>query len=350
LGHYRRSIGLLSRIVERLPDVRIDVLCEKWQVERMFDWIRSRNLWSHNIKFITGVMEPGVRWSISPELYSDGRLLVWEERLRDIPALQDADLVLSDNLAGVLSQRPDAVLIGSFLWSDVLDKAFPDNKYVREFVEHERDLLARYKPSMLCVGDIAMPGVFDRTQAIQLPWFCEGESETSYEEATEPNPVKSPVIAILGGATSSAEDPLSRVMQTLALKPELTLALPSKALSSFASKPSATVIPFNYKLSDYAQCSAVVCRPGIGTLTDCIAGNVPIIAVYEPGNSEMAHNAKRIEELGFGFNLGVNPHEDRINETIANIIQNEMNACFKKRMKTISCDGFKKAVNWLFPQ
>ena len=33
------------------------------------------------------------------------------------------DLVLSDNLVGVLSRRPDALLLGSFLWSDVLGAA-----------------------------------------------------------------------------------------------------------------------------------------------------------------------------------------------------------------------------------
>ena len=92
----------------------------------------------------------------------------------------------------------------------------------------------------------------------------------------------------------------------------------------------------------------VICRPGIGTLTDCIAGQAPIIAIYEPNNSEMAHNANRVEELGCGFDLGVNPEEDQINKTIANIIHNEINMRFKKRMEAISCDGFEKAINWLF--
>ena len=34
LGHYRRAVHVLDRLAARLPDARIDLVCERWQLER----------------------------------------------------------------------------------------------------------------------------------------------------------------------------------------------------------------------------------------------------------------------------------------------------------------------------
>src|SRR5215831_15691858 len=111
LGHYRRTVGLLSRLQERLPEARIDVICESWQRDRTSNWERGSHFWERGARLIDAVTAPGVHWSTEASTYRDGRLMAWERRLSDVRALREADLVLSDNLAGVLTVRPDACLM-----------------------------------------------------------------------------------------------------------------------------------------------------------------------------------------------------------------------------------------------
>src|SRR5690606_13010255 len=79
------------------------------------------------------------------------------------------DRVVSDNLVGALRDRADALLMGSFLWSDVL----VGSSVYQEIAHFEHKLLQEYEPIMIGVEDIAMPGVKQRTRFIGLPWFCD---------------------------------------------------------------------------------------------------------------------------------------------------------------------------------
>ena len=126
------------------------------------------------IRWHHGIMNPGVQWSSDPDPYSHDCLFSWADRLGDVPDVRDARLGLSDNLAGFLQMRPDAVLMGSFLWSDVLETAYSQNSNVRRFAEWERGLLDRFRPSMLCVGQMVMPEAAERTRVVPLPWMRSG--------------------------------------------------------------------------------------------------------------------------------------------------------------------------------
>lgn len=98
----------------------------------MAAWQRLCDLLAAGARVRSGVMAPGVGWSADASVYEDGRLRGWLRRLARVEEIAAADLVLSDNLPGVLELRADAVLSGSFLWSDVLGEAYGDHPAVAE--------------------------------------------------------------------------------------------------------------------------------------------------------------------------------------------------------------------------
>jgi hypothetical protein len=317
---------VLSRLYERVSGLAISILCEESQIERASFWERSRSFWARpGVTHISGVL-PGVRWPLS----LDGDLLRWVSALGDIEDVRRADLVLSDNLAGVLEHRPDAMLLGSFLWSDVLAAAYPDSSTAQAFVEHERALLAKHRPSMLCVGDIAMPGVLERTHAVALPWMCEHDRVTA-------TPPSRPRIMVIGGATGAADGMLARIVRALVAHGGWDVASPPHLGAPIA---------FDFGPEELASATLVVCRPGVGTITDCVAQHVPMLLVRESeSNVELSFNAKRLGELGIGRDLGTQP-EDRavviaVEETLERL------SPMRQRMATVQRNGLHSAVDEL---
>ncbi|MBA9076973.1 hypothetical protein [Rufibacter quisquiliarum] len=305
LGHFKRSVAVLSELQRQLPGVQITVACEKWQVERMQDWEVAAVFFANteNVRYLDGLVFPGVYWDKNPLNYQDRKLTEWHHRLANVQELHEADLVLSDNLSQVLLYRPDAVLLGSFLWSDILEDAYPEVPFVTEFVEEERRLLATYKPRMLCVGDIVMPGVVKQTEAIKLPWFCEVALEKEAivtERGAEESHFK---IALLGGATDSIANELQQLAQALLKNQRVELFLP-KGLVSVPKGGEKNLHVFDHSETSFSALDLIICRPGVGTLTDAICYKVPVAAVYEAGNIEMEHNATVVEQLQIGVNLG----------------------------------------------
>ena len=291
LGHYRRSVAIISRLLERGAELSsVTLVAESAGRERTTTWAPTERLCRAGAVWVEGVMAKGVIWSNDPSPLQDGHLAAWSDHLREVPAVRDADLVLSDNLAGVLSVRPDAVLAGSFLWSDVLEHRHPNHPSISMFVEHERSLLERYRPPMLCVGDMAMPGVLSGTDAVPCGWMCEPPTWR-----TEPGTK----VAVLGGRTGAADDILAAVGREVLDRGCAVVAPTDMHLDRAGA--------FTFDDTAWADVAVAVCRPGMGTLTDCTRWDIPVVAVREAGNLELEHNAGRIAALGIGIDPGPKP-------------------------------------------
>ena len=52
---------------------------------------------------------------------------------------------------------------------------------------------------------------------------------------------------------------------------------------------------FSFTDNDFIKLNAIVCRPGIGILTDCIKYNIPPIAIDDNTNLEISNNALKVE-------------------------------------------------------
>lgn len=325
-------------MLARHPDIRIHVLCAQFQYAITRDWdVAVRFFADPRVRWSDGVLDPGVGWATDPSRYEDGRLRAWMDRLQRVPELSTARLVISDNLAGVLSYRGDAILAGSFLWSDVLHTAYPDNMHIRAFEEQETALLERYRPAMICLRDVAMPAVTRHTQAITVDWMC--EHPVAAPRAARPVPR----IGLLGGASGAADALLTRLAQALAATGRYELALPS-TLS--AAVPQA--VPFRHRREDYAELSLAICRCGIGTVTSCITEGVPMVSIHEGQcNPELSYVGERLAELGAALHVGADPSGDAIvaavEEALGETASGRMRAALLSRPR----EGLDQAAEYI---
>jgi hypothetical protein len=336
LGHFRRSIGILSRLLERDPGIQIHVACAEWQVGATRDWPRSLGFFEdRRVSRTGGIMDPGVTWAADPGAYSASLLNGWLERCESLPQLARASVVISDNLGTVLALRPDAVLLGSFLWGDVLKTAHPSVPAVQEFAAREADLMARHQPPMLCVEDVVMPAVLRQAKAVPLGWMCEHDPLDRRPGGGLPK------VGILGGATGSADSLLRRITGWLAETGRYRLAV-----AGGRERGPAMGTDFRHTPEEYADLDVAVCRPGVGTVTDCIAQGVPMVTLHEgPVNPELAHNGARLAELGLALDLGPEPEGAAVVAAVQAAAESARR--FRTTILARRRDGLRGAVDFL---
>lgn len=339
LGHLRRVTGVLDRLHALAPQLHTTVVAEPWQVEAFAgDAIAGPVLAAVEVR--SGVTEPGVRWHpTQPHLYDDGRLLAWEDRLAALPEVAEADLVISDNLAGTLAVRPDAVLMGSFLGSDVLDAAFGDRPEVAAFVQHERSLLARHRPAMLCVADLAMPGVLERSRPVRLPWMCPPRPDDPPDRRGGP-----PAVAVSVGRTGAGDDLARNAVRAL-LDAGYEVAAPARLHD--AAPGGRPVADFDHSAGAFGRVDVVVGRPGLGLLHDCVAHRVPVVAVHEGSNLELEHNAARVGQLGLGIDAGTDPDPVAIVAAVEELTSGPSAHRVRSAMAALATDGLDRAASWI---
>jgi hypothetical protein len=341
LGHYKRSIAVLDALRSLHPGCEITVACEGWQIRQMGDWDRSVRFWKSGATHLDGLVAPGVRWDKNAAAFEDGSLLSWHSKLPGIKELMEADIVVSDNLPQVLHYRNDAVLLGSFLWADLLKAAYPDSTAVQAYAAEEQALLQRYRPPMLCVGDVAMPAVTTQTNAVPLPWFCQRERRIS-------NPGERCRIGLLSGATEGITDDLRLLAQCLSATDRFDVFLPGYLLDKMT--PHSRLHRFDFADESFASLDLLVCRPGIGTLTDSVRFSLPVIGIYEANNAEMEHNGSRIAELGIGLNLGHRYTADEAATRIGDFYGSPELIAAVAALEQRPVGGIEAAAAWLLEQ
>ena len=103
--------------------------------------------------------------------------------------LRRHDYIISDNIIGILDYRPDAIIIGSFLWKDVLYNKFGDNR----ISDIDRTLLREYVPPIITNKYVETGTLKEYTNKIQFGFGCKSKpykqfkiDETSFEPQTSP--------------------------------------------------------------------------------------------------------------------------------------------------------------------
>jgi hypothetical protein len=282
-----RASLLAARLVGLRPGARLTLVMETWQQSRLAQTAAGHALAAAGVRVVDGVMTQAPRWP-----HQGGHdLLGWRDALAASGAVADAELVISDNLAGVLALRPDAVLVGSFLWSDVLAPLAEGDPEVARFCADERALLAAHRPPMICVDALAMPGVRAQSRALGVPFMAERVTGTDDPQAP---------VAVLGGASGAANQALAELARHLAEH-----GVPLCLAAEVAAQPEAPVAPrFDHDDPQaYGRVRAVICRPGVGTITFALAAGRPIGCVLgdaDLAHAEMAHNARALLALGVG--------------------------------------------------
>ena len=252
-GHFHRML----QVCAHLPFHEIDIHCEKYQYNRFKPT-------QDNINFIF-YDESNIRWD---------RKRVGTIEVGDIDKY---DKVITDNLVEVLKYRPDALLSGSFLWSDIWREKYGNN----DFSDEQDKIFHDVKPQVVCNGDVVFGQLKKYQNKVDIGWGCKDNSTEDFN--------------------------LNRIV---CITPSLnyTEKYTEKFLEIRSEFQNDVDFSFNINHTDN---SMFVIRPGLGMITTCVSHRIPIVALWDEDDSiEIQHLAHKVEALGIGISLNV--HDDFI--------------------------------------
>ena len=247
-GHFHRML----QVCAHLPFHEIDIHCERYQYNRFKPT-------QDNINFIF-YNKSNIRW----------------DRKRvgsiDTSGIDKYDKVITDNLVEVLKYRPDALLSGSFLWSDIWREQYGNN----DFSDEQDKIFHDVKPKVICNGDVVFGQLKKYQNKVDIGWGCKDNSTDDFN--------------------------LNRIV---CITPSLnyTEKYTEKFLEIRSDFQNDVDFSFNINHTDN---SMFVIRPGLGMITTCVSHRIPIVALWDEEDSiEIQHLAHKVEELGIGISLNV---------------------------------------------
>lgn len=337
LGHFRRIVQIISGLIKFYPEVYVDIICAKWQLENMSDWQAIRELKATR-KIDFKFMDLYIRWSISPEYYN-GQLLIWHRILESLK-LDSYDLVLSDNLVEALIYRPDAILSGSFLWHDIYEKTFPQLPLIQEYSQRSQGILKERYPLMIANQDFVMPAVRELTQTIEAGMFPAAVKFGLKEDDG--------ILGILFVGSSAVYSPelIQFLMAGISDKEFFPVGICLSVNKTLAKQlpASKNFNVFDYEIDDFNRIDAIVARPGMGVITDSLVTGTPLFCFYD-SNPEVEHNMQMLASLGLGWKL------DSFSSCFEKITSFFSNSAvykqYQNRVAKIDKDGLEKVVKIL---
>ena len=312
-GHSKRVLSVLWELKKINNDIRLSVYISR----HLYNYFSNiTDLSSINgVEFRFDFTDFEFRW-----LSEDGvhEYKNWISALSENCHLSSSSLIISDNYVLPVKNFPKTILMGSFLWPFIIDKS---NNTFEEIMEYELSWLSINRTKLLCVDDMVMrQDLLNYVELVGLPWFTERENIDLLLDYIRPK------ILITGGGTGKLSDEIleiainirnSRAISDVFLDAKLFLKAEENQIESFKL--------FDFKNTSFRSLSAVVCRPGIGILTDCIKFNLPIFAISDGKNKEINHNGQRIEELGIGYKWSTENHDTSvISKKIIEVLFNEI--------------------------
>ena len=291
-GHFRRCIRVAEWLSKNTDIHKVHFFCTYKQWNNFQYWPVLQNLFKAS-SLLFHPINKNVDWS----LIEDGKYKNLTSWTREIPKeiLAKVDLVISDNLSGTLELRGDAILMGSFLWSEVLNKKAALNPAISKFIEFEVSLLNRYRPSMICQKEMAMPLVRSLTTPIFTSWMVENADA---KQRLIGNEIQQ--ILISGGGTGRIDKLLFQFVPLLLDNFEGIIYL-SPSIYKKIKLPSQRVKLFSFEEASFRTIDLMICRPGVGSITDAVAFGIPMLVVDEPDDPEITFNSQCVKNIGFGW-------------------------------------------------
>jgi len=289
LGHYKRISEIASLLSN---DFDITIYATWFQMFHLGGAKNCRHVQqhTHNIRWDKTLSESKVD-------YKSYRGCL-EDHKKD---LRRHDYVISDNIIGILDYRPDAIIIGSFLWKDVFYNKFGDNR----ISDIDRTLLREYVPPIITNKYVETGTLKEYTNKIQFGFGCKSKPYKQF-----------------------------KIDECVTLKPSLNYL---DSYSNFFD---------NLKIKtteDFSKTSnvALMCRPGLGIITHCVEHSIPLIALYdENDSSEIVELADKVVDLSIGFKQNVN---EEFNYNRYSLLKDNSIYMYKHLDK----DGYKKIAGYL---
>ena len=332
-GHIRRQILIATELLKHNSNLRVSFAVTDAQYRRFK--VDIENLGAR-ASAVVGVTEDSVRWRHDANNYTDANLNGWESELKDTPALINADFVMSDNLVGVLETRPDTVLSGSFLWHEVISAHAISNTACRNFVEREINLLQTHTPRMICNADLATPAVLSLTNPVLMPWMVEEFSESQLSTRDLLGSSQRSSILVHGGGTRTLDDRVGAIAELLRTNGHVVYTdLEDDSMC------------FDYQDSTWQKLGVVICRPGVGTATECVKWRIPIVLIHDQTNVEAEFVARRLKELKLAHECEFRKNNVEILSLVAGLLSPEKRFSFLEPFVSLKTTGIRDSANFL---
>jgi hypothetical protein len=328
-GHYKRCLRVANKVLEIHNQIKIDFICNEKIHKIHSDWILTKKMMSNrSFNFINGnsTIEL-VKKNSKQHIHYFG--ISWVDK----KIINNADLVISDNISSFLIYRSDIVLMGSFLWSELIKKNKLSDK--SKFENLELSLIKKYRPEMIALKDMAMPYVMKYTRPFLTSWIVDKSFKISPRS-------KLKNILIIGGGTGYLDYELSKILKKID-QTKYNIFTTKKIAFFLDSDFKYKIFGFNH--IDFKKIDLIIGRPGIGTLTDCVTYSIPIFGVGEPDNLEIQHNLSKIESSSFGFNISLK--NENINLLIEKIQSDGSFQHFQKKLINKEKNGLSEIANFI---
>jgi hypothetical protein len=342
LGHFKRVALVCDALLEIRPDADIDIVCRRWQIQRLESWPVLTRLERARVTFRE--LDTVVRWSnLTASSHADS-LRTWSRALEGL-GLDRFDVVVSDNLVEPLLYRSDSVLMGSFLWSDLIRRSAVHRRF-GAYAQACDEILSEHEPAMISNRYFAMPAVVAQTRSVPVGFIDPAPTVTNVKASSLQGETRPRRVLLYPGSSPSTTELMAAWVDETALGGPGAEAWQLFASEGFRSsvQRAVRIVPFGFGRQDFSEIDLVVGRPGMGILMDCVASRTPIMCVPED-DPEMAHNAQVIHDLEIGVRL----RELRQAQSVATYFANERVATglYDEALDALDRDGLTQSAAYL---
>ena len=210
---------------------------------------------------------------------------------KNIPSLDNYDIVLSDNIIEVLAVRKDAYLISQFFWHEILLDINIGYK------SKCRELIKKTAPTIFGDKYFSMQHIRNKPNYSPTGLYSLNPSNNIF--SLNKNTEKRNLL-ISGGNTLQANKIFTEYVRfILENKPKgIDLIFIDKKI--FPKKCPSWVKEGSFDRKMFESLIGCICRPGIGTITDCIQYGIKIFTLHEKDNLEMLNNSRVLSKLSLG--------------------------------------------------
>lgn len=336
-GHCKRSLKVLNEIYKINPEINFNIISNKSKLNFLKKGLNSK---IYRLKFDTYLMENEPNWLDTSSLnYSN--YLSWTDEFKTNKIILSSDLVISDNNLAPLLANKRTFLMGSFLWHDIIKDDYEEAKKIREF---QKKIITDYKPEIIVLESMYMDFLLEKVIVSGVPWFTK-------RKVTKKEKIYNKILVTSGG-TEQLDDIFLNLTERLAtINSTKQIFLDTKLYKKFKISNSDEFL--NVQLFDFTEecfiaIDIIICRPGIGILTDCVSYLIPLIAIYDNKNIEIIHNAKKVKSLGLGIAIKVKGNfieEDQLQKINCFLDLNETHKMHHQNLLNQKINGHQDAAH-----
>ena len=102
---------------------------------------------------------------------------------------------------------------------------------------------------------------------------------------------------------------------------------------------------FSFKKESFYGIDLMICRPGVGSITDAVSFEIPMLVIDEPEDAEITFNSQQIKKIGFG--VAVNRNIDSILSAFKMLLQSDEYVKMHKNLQEAPQNGIEEAGKFL---